>query len=88
MKRTAVTLTIAIATLTFPAAANAGGIVQNGLGSSPGSVRPMTGVIQSGFGTSPGLARPLPVVVVRGLRTSPRAVSPHIWRVIQPRDVI
>jgi hypothetical protein len=73
MKRTAVILGIAIAALVAPGAASATGVIQQGFGSSPGSVRPLTGVIVSGISTSPGRLRPRTGVIVQGFGTSPHS---------------
>ncbi len=58
MKRTAVTLGIAIAALVAPGAASATGVIQDGFGSSPGSARPLSGIVVNGIGTSPGMSAP------------------------------
>ena len=73
MKRTAVTLGIAIGALVAPGAASATGVIQNGFGSSPGSVRPLTGVIVTGISTSPGSLRPGTGIIVQGFGTSPHS---------------
>jgi hypothetical protein len=59
MKRIAVILGVTAASSQRSRART--GVVQQGLGSSPGSVRPQTGVIQQGW-------------VVHGFGTSPRSV--------------
>ena len=83
MKRTAVTLGIAIAALVAPGAASATGVIQHGFGSSPGSVRPLSGIVQNGIGTSPGSVRPLTGVIVTGISTSPGSLRPGTGIIVQ-----
>jgi hypothetical protein len=49
------------------------GIIGQGFGSSPSSVRPLTGVIVNGVSTSPGSVRPGAGVIGQGFGTSPHA---------------
>lgn len=83
MKRIAVILGVTAAALVTPTLASATGVVQQGLGSSPGSARPQTGVVVQGVSTSPRITspritRPATGVVAQGFGTSPRALYPHV----------
>ncbi len=72
MKHIAVILGIAIGALVAPAA-SASGVIQNGISTSPGTVRPLTGVIATGISTSPGSLRPSSGVIAQGFGTSPHS---------------
>ncbi len=73
MKRTAVILGIATGALVAPGAASATGVIQQGIGTSPGTVRPLSGIVQNGISTSPGSLRPGTGVIATGFGTSPHS---------------